>query len=143
MYQPNAFIGLVNGLHHLSFPSQVMSHDLVHFLLAHHFTLTDNTSYERTALNTDDVQSLNVVTMVVSWLTFCHLMHIFWTRSFLIWGWGGEGMVNYVRFTYTTYNITNKVFLTCYGERFTSYFCVKFCSRTFGIFYTKPIILMS
>ena len=31
-------------------------------------------------------------------------------------------MVNDVLFTYTTYNITEKVFFTSYGERFTSFF---------------------
>ena len=105
----------------------------VHFLSGHHFTLTHNRSCERTAcFNINDVQSLNVVTMMVSWLNFliwclCFgLLTKFERRDHCLYGgWGGRGegrgVVNNVLFTYTTYNIIKKFFFTCYGERFT--FC--------------------
>ena len=84
MYQPISFIGLVNGLHHFSFASQVMSHDLTSVdsisfcpackwgLLSIRTPFYTNAQYVMWTywFNIDDVLSLNVVTMVVSWLTF-------------------------------------------------------------------------
>ena len=52
-------------------------------------------------------------------------------------------VVNDVLFTYTTYNITKKVFFTCYGEKFTSCCLCQILLSEFWNFYTKPIILMS
>ena len=74
--------------------------------------------------NIDDVQSLNIVTMVVSWLTFAIWWLCFGLLStserpvhwIYVWKGGGGGgggggeVVNDVLFTYTTYNITKKVF---------------------------------
>ena len=58
-------------------------------------------------------------------------------------GGGGRGVVNDVLFTYTTYDITKKVFFTCYGEKFTSCCLCQILLSDFWNFYTKPIILMS
>ena len=134
MYQPISFIGLVNGLHHLSFASQVMSHDLtsvdsISFCPACKWgLLSTSTSFYTNAqyvmwtywFNIDDVLSLNVVTMVFSWLTFaiwCLCFGLLSTSErpvhwIYVWkggGWGRE-VVNDVLFTYTTYSITKKVF---------------------------------
>ena len=142
MYQPISFIGLLNGLHHLPFPSQVLSHDLTSFdsisfypackwgSLPISISFYTNAQYVMWTycFNIDDVQSLNVVTMVVSWLTFAiwcscfGLLTMSERLNHCLYGGGGGGVVNDVRFTYTTYNIIKKAFFTCYGERFTSFF---------------------
>ena len=124
----------------------------VHFLL-----LCISTSFYTNAqyvmwtycFNIDDVQSLNVVTMVVSWLTFaiwCLCVGLLTTSErpvhcIYVGGWGG--VVNDALFTYTTYNITKKVFFTCHGEKFTSCFLCQILLSDFRNFCTKPKILMS
>ena len=128
----------------------------VHFLSGHHFTLTHNRSCERTAcFNINDVQSLNVVTMMVSWLNF-----LIWCLCFglltkferpdhcLYGGWGGgggrEGEWLTMYFSLIPLTISSKSFFSPAMVKDSLFvFCVKFCSRTFGIFYTKPIILIS
>ena len=89
----------------------------VYFLLAHHFTLTHNTSCERTDLTS---------TMFCHWTSslWCFLglplpfdayvlVSWLWVKDQIIAyivGGGGRGVVNDALFTYTTYNITKKVF---------------------------------
>ena len=133
MHQPISFIGLVNGLHHLSFPSQVLPvlipsafallANEVHFLLAHHFTLTHNTSCERTALTSTIFSHW---TPSLWWflglpLPFDAYVLVAWVWvkdqfiSYMGWGGGGRRVVDDVILTtYTTYYIIIKVFFTCY-----------------------------
>ena len=102
--------------------------------------------------NIDDVLSLNVVTMVFSWLTFAIWCLCFGLLTmserpnhclYIGGGGGGKGVVNDALFTYTTYNITKKAFFTCFGEKFTSCLLCQILLSDFWNFYTKPMILMS
>ena len=167
MYQPISFIGLVNGLHHLSFPSQVMSHDLTSFdsisfcPACKWGSLSISTSFYTNAryvmwtycFNIDDIRSLNVVTMVVSWLTFAiwcscfGLLTMSERPNHCLYGGGGGGGGGVWLTTYVSLIpliiLPKRFFSPAMVKDSLLVFCVKFCSRTFGIFYTEPTILMS
>ena len=149
MYQPISFISLVNGLHHFSFASQVMSHDLTSVdsisfcpackwgLLSIRTSFYTNAQYVMWTywFNIDDVLSLNVVTMVVSWLTFaiwCLCFGLLSTSErpvhwIYLWKGGGGGG----KWLTTYFSLLPLIILP---RRFFS---------DFWNFYTKPIILMS
>ena len=125
----------------------------VYFLLGHHFTLTHNTSCERTDLTS---------TMFCHWTSSLWwflglplpfdayvLVSWLWVKdqiiAYIVRGGGGEGrgVVNDVLFTYTTYNITKKGFFHLLWWKFTSCLLCQILLSDFWNFYTKPIILMS
>ena len=167
MYQLISFIGLVNGLHHLSFASQVMSHDLtsvdsISFCPACKWGLLSiSTSFYTNAqyvmwtywFNIDDVLSLNVVTMVFSWLTFAIWCLCFGLLTMserpnhcLYSGGGGVGGGEWLTTHFSLIPLIilpKRFFFTCFGEKFTSCLLCQILLSDFWNFYTKPIILMS
>ena len=114
-------------------PAENEVHD--HFLLAHHFGRTIR------HVKINNVQSLNVVTMAY----LHHLMLMFWspdcewkTSSLLIYGGGGTFQNNYIMPEYY-----QKGFSPTMVKDSFLVICLKFFTQTFGIFHTKPKLLIS